>query len=289
MNLNFWDIRDEGLRPAAPRHAQPLLRAGLAASFALALSLAAPATALAEHLTGAVGWLVTYTAGGTMEDNYSTQEYIDEVRGLQPGDDITFTVKLSHQNDGSADWYMANDVIESLEDADDDASDSSYEYTLTYDGPTTSRTIYDSKAVGGDDTGGLREADGSLVEYFYLDNLSKGQSGSVTLKVKLDGETEQNAYFDTLGKLKVRFAVEPDSNKPNEPTNPDNPTPTPSNPVNPSNPIVKTGDDTHLFPFYVAMVVSGVVFLVLAVMGVRMRRQEDAPQGAGPQRKGGTR
>jgi hypothetical protein len=38
--------------------------------------------------------------------------------------------------------------------------------------------------------------------------------------------------------------------------------------------IVNTGEQQRLFPFYVAMFVSGLLFLVLAVQSVRMRRAE---------------
>lgn len=249
------------------------MRRIVGAVLAATLALTVPTMALAEHLYGNTEWKVTYTTDGKMTDNYSQAEYVDDVRGLEPGDDITFVVKLNHENANAADWYMANDVIESLEDADDDAAGSSYEYLLTYTGPTsssgqsTSRTLYDSSSVGGDDTEGLNEATSSLEEFFYLDNLSKGQTAQVTLKVTLDGETEQNAYFDTLGKLKMRFAVEPDTKST-----------TPENPTNPKT-VVQTGDETRLFPFYVAMVVSGLGLLLLGFWSLRLRKQ-DRKEGA---------
>lgn len=234
------------------------------ASLLLALALT-PAGALAESLTGSSNWNVTYTTGGTMQDNYSAKEYSDQVSSLEPGDDITFTVTLKHENSLAADWYLANDVIASLEDADADATGSSYEYLLEYHGPNQSRTLYDSKVVGGtieDPTApqGLNNATNALEDFIYLDNLSQGQTGSVTLKVALDGETEGNAYFDTLAKLKLRFAVEPPAEAKRERTT--------------QRKVVNTGEQQRLFPFYVAMFVSGLLFLVLAVQSVRMRRAE---------------
>ena len=229
------------------------------ASLLLALSLV-PSAALAESLTGATNWRVAYTTGGTMDDNYSANEYSDQVSRLEPGDDITFTVTLAHENAQAADWYLANDVIESLEDADADATGSSYEYLLEYHGPNQSRTLYDSTVVGGTGSDGLNEATNALEDFIYLDNLSQGQTGSVTLRVALDGETEGNAYFDTLAKLKLRFAVEPPVEANKKRTTTRN--------------VVNTGEQERLFPFYVAMVVSGLLFLVLAVQSVRARRAE---------------
>ena len=231
----------------------------IAAAVAVVALLALPAQAFAEHLSGQAGWTVAYNASGEMEDNYSAAQWADDVRGLQPGDDITFTVNLSHENDTAADWYMANDVIKSLEEGV--AQDSSYEYLLEYAGPSGSKTLYDSKVVGGDQSQGLKEATSGLKDFMYLDNLSKGQTASVTLKVTLDGETEQNAYFDTLGQLKMKFAVEPVSNPDKPSTN---------------KPAVKTGDDTiDLFPFYVAMAVSGALLLIVAIGAANRRRRED--------------
>lgn len=238
------------------------------AAMAAALCLAFPTAAFAEHLSGGDGWLVTYTKDGKMSDNYSSEQYIDKIGELQPGDDITFTVSLKHENDKDADWYLSNDVVKSLEAGK--AEGSAYGYLLTYTGPGQSRTLYDSSAVGGDDTEGLKEATNAMEEFLYLDKLSKGQSGTVKLLVTLDGETEGNDYFNTLARLNMRFAVE--ASDPTKTTPPPTKTTTP--------PPVKTGDETDLFPFYVIMTVSGLLLLVIAIMSVRNRKREREAQGA---------
>ena len=238
---------------------------------AVVLALAPATPAFAEHLTGSSKWKVTFTPEETMEDTYSEQEWADEMSGLQPGDDITFTVTLSHEHGTAADWYMSNEVLKSLEEGDKgaDAAGSGYEYLLEYQGPSESKTLYDSRMVGGTDSDeGLNEATDALEDFIFLDNLKKDQTGTVTLKVTLDGETEGNAYFDTLARLKMRFAVELDETG----DNPDNPNNNTTNRVN--NQIVRTGDDTNLFPLYMAMVVSGVLFALLAAYGIRERRRE---------------
>ena len=225
-----------------------------------------PVTALAESQTGKT-WNVTYNSAGKLEDDFTSAEYMDQISGLEPGDDITFTVNLSHQNSDSADWYIRNDVIKSLEDASS-AEGSAYEYVLDYSGPK-SRNLYSSDVVGGDEGDGLHDATDALSDddFLYLDTLSKGDSATVTLHVALDGETEGNAYFDTLARIKLAFAVEPN--------------PEPENKERvvrreiPRRRIVQTGDETRLFPFYVAMLVSGLLFAGLAVKSVRERKKED--------------
>ncbi len=235
-----------------------------------ALVLALPFTAMAEHLKGSDDWSVTFTKEAKMVDTYSSDEWADDIRQLQPGDDITFTVKLNHEHPTTCDWYMSNEVIKSLEEGV--AQGSAYGYVLTYTGPTgSSKTLYESDTVGGDDTDGLNDATNALDEFFFLDSLAKDDSAHVDLKVSLDGETEGNAYFDTLAQLKMKFAVElNDTPTTSSSSNPPTSSTTPSQPRNP----VKTGDDTNLFPFFVAMAVSGALLMALAVYSIRQRKRD---------------
>lgn len=222
----------------------------------LVLLLAAAVPAAAEHLSGAESWLVTFTAEGKLESNFSTSGYSDAVRQLQPGDDVTLTVSLTNKHAESTDWYMSNQVLTSLEDSSS-AVNGAYEYLLTYDGPGGSRILYSSETVGGDNSQGLHEATNALQNFFYLDTLGSGQQGTVTLVVTLDGETQGNSYGQTLADLRMNFAVEYETDGgSNVPT------------------VVKTGDPARLFPYFIAMAASGVALLVLAFLSLRRRRKE---------------
>ena len=237
------------------------MRKIISAVMAAALAFAVlPVAAMAESIPHPGNWRVTYTSDGKMTDNYSAAEYVDAVSGLQPGDDITFAITLSHENDSKADWYIANDVVKTLEE-NSEASGSAYEYRLTYTNPSgQTSTLYDSEVVGGDEGNGLADATNALEDYIGLGQLSKGQTAKVELRVALDGETEGNAYFDTLARLKLKFAVEPEP----EPTR------------RTERRTVQTGDETRsrLFPLYVIMAVSGVALAGLATYGVIERRKE---------------
>ena len=236
----------------------------LVLALAAVLLLALPTAALANHLEGSTDWQVTFNSQGKMVDNFSQKEWADDIGKLQPGDDVTFTVNLKHEHSTACDWYMSNKVLKSLEEGY--ASGSAYSYYLTYTGPSGStRVLYDSNRVGGDDTEeGLGDATSGLKDYFYLDNLKKGQTGEVQLVVGLDGETEGNAYFDTLARLKMKFAVEMDTE-----------TTSSTKTTTSSRTTVQTGDDTNLFPFFVAMAVSGALLLALAVYSLVTRRREE--------------
>ena len=220
----------------------------------LVSALSVPALA-ANDLT------VTYSARGALTDNYEASDFLQPVADLQPGDSVTLTVHLVNANEQGSNWYMANDILESLETSV--ATGSAYGYELTYSGPGGSRTIYSSSTVGGDDSEGLREATEGLNQLFYLDTLASGDSAEVSLKVTLDGETEGNAYFDTLARLQLNFAVEPVAEAEEE-------TPAPPVPQNP----VQTGDAAHTFPLYVGMAASGAVILLLAFATLKRRRND---------------
>ena len=224
-------------------------------------------------------WKSTYNNSNKMDENYTEKTYIDQASHMQPGDDLTFVVWAVHDNNNAADWYVSNDVIKSLEDAKKSAAGSNYTYILQWDGPGESRELYNSENIGGNEGGennrsdktdsrsGLEEADNAMDEYIFLENMKKGDSGKVTLKVTLDGETEGNAYFDTFARLKVRFAVEP--NTPNRETVRHERT------ITQNRELVRTGDETRLFPLYVAMFVSGVALMGLLVWSIRDRRNEN--------------
>ncbi len=240
----------------------------LALATALIFALAAPASA--EHFTGGDGWRVSFTSDKELDSTFTTSELTEAIAGLQPGDDIVFTLTLDNSYPEVTEWYMANKVLYSLEDrsANKATAGGAYSYELVYtDHEGVDHTLYSSDTVGGEivtEAGeGLHEATDALQDYFYLDTLENGDSARVTLRVALEGETQGNDYQDTLADLAMSFAVEL--------------TPKPANNYVPGTPsqhtIVKTGDENDLFWYYIAMVVSGIVFLTLAVDSIRRRRK----------------
>ena len=198
---------------------------------------------------------------------------------------------LKNEYKQTTDWYMTNKVLESLEDAQTVAEGGAYSYILTYikqDG--TKETLYSSEEVGGETKNasgeGLHQATNSLKDYFYLDRLKSGQSGEITLKVKLEGETQGNTYQDTLAKLQMNFAVElvDDSTTPGTP---DNPTKTPSK-KSPSRTTVKTGDNSRVLLYSLIALIAGLVCAGAVVYNVRQNR-EDAEEVSSKAAKKNTR
>jgi len=232
-------------------------------------------SAFAEEQTGGSGWAVTYD-GNAMNSNFTSANINDAILGLQPGDTVTLSIALSNTSGSSTDWYMQNSVLKSLEDSKSVAEGGAYTYVLSYTKPDgTSTVIYSSDNVGGENATdpevGLHQATDTLKDYFYLDELQSGASGSISLKVTLEGETQGNNYMDTLAKLQMKFAVEPVVSVTN--------TKTVLKTVS-----VKTGDNTNQLLYIAAAALAlGVILFLLAFS--RMKRKKAAVRD--DQRRGG--
>lgn len=167
-------------------------------------------TAHAEEHKGKEGWKAEFT-GDAIESNFSSQSFADEVSGLQPGDSIEIHVAVENSSGHGTDWYMSNEVLQSLEDSSP-AKGGAYRYVLTYQGNGERTTLYSSESVGGETVTsageGLHEATDNLEQFFYLDHLNQGEQGYITLLVSLNGETQGNDYQNTLARLQLNFAVE---------------------------------------------------------------------------------
>ena len=223
------------------------------AALVLSLSVCAYADINDDVKVFEAPWTVVFNVRGKLVNSPEGVNFTSVLQNLQPGDTMIVTIPLVNEYPKTTDWYMWNSVIESLEDAVTVAKNGGYTYKLKYTGPGTTSAgdiLFDSETVGGDtmagDREGLHEATSGLEDYFYLDTFKPGQRGQIELTVSLDGETQGNNYQDTFGSLQMRFAVElPEENK--------------------RVTIVKTGDEFKLVPLYIAMVVSGLVFLYFAL------------------------
>ncbi len=208
--------------------------------------------------------------GSEMISSFDSNKIAVSVSEMEPGDTVTFSVDIHNESDISTNWYMSNDVLSSLEDAQSVAENGGYTYLLTYtDVNGEESVIYSSESIGGEkDTSagvGLNEATDSLDEFFYLKTLEPGDNGKVYLKVGLDGESQGNIYQDTLAKLMMNFAVEDNSN-PTTPNPPTYTTPTPK---------VKTGD-----VWYIASIVTLLTGILLLVVVLIKRKGEQVREKA---------
>ena len=89
--------------------------------------------------------------------------------------------------------------------------------------------------------------------YFFLESMKAKSSGTLTLVVALDGESQGNSYQSTFGELKMKFAAE----------------------ITPTRTVVKTGDETNTLPYFIGLGISGIALLWLAVDGRKRRKSKE--------------
>ncbi len=258
-------------------------------------------TAFAELIPTKKSWTVSFTENKTMVSDFKTKEMDDEVYGLQPGDYTDIVLNLKNEYNQTVDWYMKNQVIKTLEETrakDTGLAGGAYSYILTFKNTSTNKetVLFSSDRVGGEGESnagvGLHQATGALQDWFYLDTFKKGEGGTLTLRVALEGETQGNDYQDTLAQLKMQFAVEL-RETPDNPDNPDNPekekekekeTVTTKETIKNTSSstskstVVKTGDYTDTIPYILAAGVSGLAFLLLALYSRRERNKQKGGQ-----------
>ena len=223
-------------------------------------------TAFAKDSQGADRWQVNFT-GGKMESNFKSSDVTDELANIQPGDSIELKVQLKNSDSGDTDWYMTNEVIQTLEDAQSSAEGGAYEYKLTYVGSDNAeKVLYDSTTVGGEGASkageGLKQIDSSTQEYFYLGRLASNNTGTVHLTVGVDG------YQLTLAKLRMNFAVEKVSAGKT----------ITKNKIVKTTKTVKTGDTARVLLFCVLALISGLILLAYGIYtlnkNTKRRRQK---------------
>ena len=220
-----------------------------------------------------------YFNGKNVVSTFKTGEIADAITELQPGDDVTFRVKYTNKHKEETDWYLENEVLQTLEKADaarkvpegtGTPENGGYTYELIHkDKNGTTQVLFSNSKVGGEakpaDMEGLEQATNALDDWFYLQSLDYKESGELTLSIKFDGETEVNDYMDTNGGVMLRFGV-------NIREQEGSPAPTDGPEYRQG---VKTGDHA-MFALYAAMAIIGLILLIIVWRRMRSEQGGDA-------------
>ena len=220
-------------------------------------------TAKAEEITSSKDWTVDFK-NDKLNSNFSSKEIAEEVYGMLPGDTMKIGVKIKNSESIQTDWYMSNEILKSLED-ESQAENGAYTYKLSYKDVSGEETVlYDSDTVGGEDKKsgeeGLHQATNSMEDYFYLDRLDKNETGTVELEVGLEGETVSKKTKVEKGENKVVKKTMTGKSSTIRKTAVTSP---------------KTGDTMHALLFSAIALVSGIVVLIIAVLAVKRRREDE--------------
>ena len=247
-----------------------------------------------HHSVGGDQWKVQFT-GKEMKSTFTSKDITDAISVIEPGDDIEIKIKLENTDSRRATWYMTNEVLQTLEESQSAASGGGYTYNLTYtpgDSTQEALVLYDSENVGGEKNSaageGLKEVMSNLddKDWLYMDQLKPKESGTVSLTVGLDGETQGNGYQNTLARLQLNFAVERAAAAPSggggssSHRNPSDPGgSTPASAPAPESVIyspgtVQTGDPSSMLLWSAAALASGLALMVFVVCFYKKKREE---------------
>ncbi len=154
--------------------------------------------------TEGLKWDVTYTGKG-FDSTYDIKNAT--IENALPGDVVNYKIDYINNSGEEAAFYMNADIVKTLEDGSK-ASGGAYSYKIL--NSNSEKPIIDSETIGGDATTaiGLDQANGKKGAYFSLGKLADGKSGTVTIEIALDGNTQNNSYMSTLGKINVQFGAE---------------------------------------------------------------------------------
>ncbi len=207
--------------------------------------------------------------GKTISGDFTSDTFAASQSQLEPGDDLEYTIKYTNNGSKTTKWYMLNSVLETLEEQKDAAEHGGYTYTLKNIGPDGKETIlFNNSEVGGDKVvgklKGLYQATTSTGDYFFIQELKPGQTGTTYIYVQFDGETEVNDYMDTYGKLRVAYAVE-DKTKAGPPDDDSKKKLTTSE--------TRTGDSTSILK-WVLLMTAALLGIILTIVSWRRDRKD---------------
>ena len=166
---------------------------------------------IAKAETESISWSVTYT-GSKLESTYDSSKAT--ITDTLPGDTIEYSVDYINGSSSAANFYMSADAVKTLEEGAT-ATGGAYSYKITYTG--SDEPLFDSETIGGDSDDsvdsviGLNQVNGNEDSYFSLGSVAAGESGTVTVSITLDGNSQTNNYMDTLAELEIKFGAEPTS------------------------------------------------------------------------------
>lgn len=243
----------------------------LSLAMAVCMLVGASFSVQAEDYQAEGDWNVTFN-GKKMESSFSASDIDSAIYGLLPGDSVEIRLALENTSEGNSDWYMTNQVLQSLEDSKSVAEGGVYTYVLTYVDPKgEERLLYSSESVGGEKESvvgeGLHEADDSLKDYFFLGCMGAKENSEIVLKVGLEGETQGNDYQNTLARMQMNFAVEPTVEGSNT---------TVTKKIIKT---IKTGDNAQVMVFVGVTFLAGLTCLIVAI--TKMKKRDDNQDGTG--------
>lgn len=176
----------------------------------LVLALGFPAAVRA----GKADKTVTLTKDNTIIYTDGSADIANAFEGMAPGDSKTVTIRVQNESDHTADFFLSQETIKSLEEKER-ALGGAYAYEIRVGGAEEEREAALLSAVAGGYDASLRaDAQGlkkltELEDYQYFARLAKGEYTNIYLTLTIDGEgfdsTDAVNYENASGQLAFQF------------------------------------------------------------------------------------
>lgn len=122
---------------------------------------------------------------------------------MEPGEERTAVIKLANTADSSMDFYISGEIIYNIADAGESGKNAVYDLELFKD---TEETPFFQGIIGSSEN--KKHANSSLgLNYLQddtlLSSLGEGESVTVLVRLKLDGDSTENDYMNKAGQIRM--------------------------------------------------------------------------------------
>lgn len=154
----------------------------------------------------------TATFDGSSEIKYNyddTTNFGTAFEGMMPGEERTQEILLENTYSRTVNFYMQQEVIRAFEDTVD-ASGAAYDISLVLVKGSEEDVIFGGNEEGGTgrvggDEEGLANLNDAMEGWIYLTALEPNETASLQMTVRLDGESNTNAYQSASGTFDFQF------------------------------------------------------------------------------------
>lgn len=193
-------------------------------------------------------------------EKFITYEKSSAYENMAPGEERIQQITLSNDDYRELKFYVRSEYTNPLGEG---VANNQIAYDIEFS--NNGETFYNGKI------GGMTQSNmDSLDQNYLLRTLKKGESTTVLMKIKVDGDSMDNTYQNTEGYLNLIFSVEHEDNTPVEKVV----TVIKKVPVINKIPGVQTGDTTVIGTILGMFVASLALIIVIVVMKIRNRKGE---------------
>lgn len=194
-------------------------------------------------------------------EKFITYEQNSAYENMAPGEERLQEIKLTNEDYREMKFYVRSEYTKPLGEG---IANEEIAYDIEFS--NNGETFYTGK-IGGMNKSNME----SLENNYLLKTLKQGESTTVMMKIKVDGDSMDNTYQNTQGMLNLIFSVEYEKNTPIEKVV----TVVKKIPVINQIPGVNTGDTTTIGMILGLFTASIVVLILLVVSKLRKRKDEE--------------